>query len=42
MAAERDPWLYISWPSRNGSMTFSVAMTAPIAAWAEERPFGRT
>ena len=33
------PWLYILCPSKNGSKTFSVAMTAPIDACAEERPF---
>ena len=33
------PCVYIDVPSRNGSATWSVAITAPIAAYAEERPF---
>ena len=33
------PCVYIDGPSRNGSATRSVAITAPIAAYEDERPF---
>ena len=33
------PCVYIEEPSRNGSMTRSVASTAPIAAYEDESPF---
>ena len=32
------PCVYIEWPSKNGSITLSVTITAPIAAWADESP----
>ena len=31
--------MYIAFPSMNGSATLSLAMTAPMAACAEDRPF---
>ncbi len=33
------PWEYIDVSARNGSITRSVATTAPIAAYEEESPF---
>ena len=33
------PCEYIFVPSRNGSKTLSVAITAPIAAYADDSPF---
>ena len=33
------PCVYMLVPSRNGSMTASRAITAPIDAYAEDRPF---
>ena len=35
------PCAYIAAPSRNGSITRSVAITAPIEAYAEESPFAQ-
>ena len=35
------PCVYIAVPSRNGSNTWSVAITAPIEAYADERPFAQ-
>ena len=33
------PCVYVASPSRNGSITRSAAITAPIDAYADERPF---
>src|SRR3954452_10564121 len=33
------PCVYIAVPDANGSNTFSEAITAPIEAYADERPF---
>ena len=41
VAAEGDPVGVHALPSRNGSMTASRAITAPIDAYAEDRPFAQ-